>query len=51
MNASFKSMIGELTDSTNIAQGMALMPVIWSTGATLGSITSYPALGCDVDII
>jgi hypothetical protein len=31
-----KSMMGELTDSTNIAQGMALMPVVWSTGATVG---------------
>ncbi|KAJ7616315.1 MFS general substrate transporter [Mycena polygramma] len=33
-----KSMIGELTDSTNIAQGMALMPIVWSTGATVGPI-------------
>ncbi|KAJ6461113.1 MFS general substrate transporter [Mycena sanguinolenta] len=33
-----KSMMGEITDSTNIAQGMALMPVVWSTGATLGPI-------------
>ncbi|KZP16700.1 MFS general substrate transporter [Athelia psychrophila] len=33
-----KSMMGELTDSTNIAQGMALMPVVWSTGATVGPI-------------
>ncbi|KAF8888464.1 major facilitator superfamily domain-containing protein [Gymnopilus junonius] len=33
-----KSMMGELTDSTNIARGMALMPVVWSTGATIGPI-------------
>jgi MFS family permease len=33
-----KSMMGELTDSSNIAQGMALMPVVWSTGATVGPI-------------
>ncbi|KAK7052002.1 MFS general substrate transporter [Favolaschia claudopus] len=32
-----KSMMGELTDSTNIAQGMALMPVVWSSGATVGN--------------
>ncbi|KAH9838448.1 MFS general substrate transporter [Rhodofomes roseus] len=31
-----KSMMGELTDSTNMAQGFALMPVVWSAGATLG---------------
>lgn len=31
-----KSMMGELSDSTNIAQVMALMPVVWSTGATVG---------------
>jgi hypothetical protein len=29
-------MMGELSDSTNIAQVMALMPVVWSTGATVG---------------
>jgi hypothetical protein len=33
-----KSMMGDLTDSTNIAQGMALMPVVWSTGATVGYV-------------
>ncbi|KAF9815816.1 hypothetical protein IEO21_04328 [Rhodonia placenta] len=31
-----KSMMGELTDSTNMAQGFALMPVVWSAGATVG---------------
>ncbi|KAJ7597798.1 member of major facilitator superfamily multidrug-resistance, DHA1 sub-family [Mycena floridula] len=33
-----KSMMGELTDSTNIAQGMALLPVVWSTGAIIGPL-------------
>lgn len=33
-----KSMMGELTDSTNVAQGMALMPVVWSTGAVVGPL-------------
>ena len=37
-----KSMMGEITDSTNIAQGMALMPVVWSTGATLGYAGYFP---------
>ncbi|KAG8221011.1 major facilitator superfamily domain-containing protein [Butyriboletus roseoflavus] len=31
-----KSMIGELTDSTNIARGFALMPIGWCVGSTLG---------------
>ncbi|KAL6298395.1 MFS general substrate transporter [Sparassis latifolia] len=31
-----KSMMGELTDSTNMAQGFSLMPVVWSVGATVG---------------
>ncbi|OAX31596.1 MFS general substrate transporter [Rhizopogon vinicolor AM-OR11-026] len=31
-------MMGELTDSTNIAQGFALMPMAWSIGATLGPV-------------
>ncbi|KAG9313058.1 MFS general substrate transporter [Chiua virens] len=31
-----KSMIGELTDSTNIAQAFALMPIGWLVGSTLG---------------
>ncbi|KIJ65572.1 hypothetical protein HYDPIDRAFT_187328 [Hydnomerulius pinastri MD-312] len=31
-----KSMLGELTDSTNMAQGFALMPIVWSVGSTLG---------------
>ncbi|PFH51110.1 hypothetical protein AMATHDRAFT_59842 [Amanita thiersii Skay4041] len=32
------SMMVELTDSTNIAKGYALMPIAWSTGGTLGPI-------------
>jgi MFS family permease len=31
-----KSMMAELTDSTNIAQAFALMPVVFSIGATIG---------------
>ncbi|KAG2145321.1 MFS general substrate transporter [Suillus bovinus] len=31
-----KSMMGELTDSTNMAQGFALMPLAFSLGATIG---------------
>lgn len=30
----------ELTDSTNRAQGFALLPVVWSTGATIGQVLS-----------
>ncbi|RPD57953.1 MFS general substrate transporter [Lentinus tigrinus ALCF2SS1-7] len=33
-----KSMMGELTDSTNIAQGFASIPVAWATGATIGPL-------------
>ncbi|RDX43402.1 MFS general substrate transporter [Lentinus brumalis] len=33
-----KSMMGELTDSTNIAQGFAYIPVSWATGATIGPL-------------
>ncbi|EKM78054.1 hypothetical protein AGABI1DRAFT_114886 [Agaricus bisporus var. burnettii JB137-S8] len=42
-----KSMMAELTDSTNIAQAYAYMPIAWSTGGTLGPIIggslSHPA--------
>ena len=31
-----KSMLAEITDSTNIAQAYAFLPIAWSTGATLG---------------
>jgi len=33
-----KSMVAELTDSTNIAQAYAYMPIAWSSGGTLGPI-------------
>ncbi|TFK27818.1 MFS general substrate transporter [Coprinopsis marcescibilis] len=33
-----KSAMGELTDSTNRAEGFALMPVVWATGTTLGPL-------------
>ena len=31
-----KSMLAEITDSTNIAQAYAFLPIAWSTGATVG---------------
>ncbi|KAJ7039673.1 member of major facilitator superfamily multidrug-resistance, DHA1 sub-family [Mycena alexandri] len=33
-----KSIIAEMTDSTNIAQAYAVMPISWSTGVILGPI-------------
>ncbi|KIJ62919.1 hypothetical protein HYDPIDRAFT_93484 [Hydnomerulius pinastri MD-312] len=33
-----KSMMGELTDATNRAQGFAFHPIAWSTGVILGPI-------------
>ncbi|KAG6829997.1 hypothetical protein H0H92_002688 [Tricholoma furcatifolium] len=33
-----KSVMGDLTDSTNRAEGFSLMPVVWATGATLGPL-------------
>ncbi|KAF9499985.1 MFS general substrate transporter [Pleurotus eryngii] len=33
-----KSVMGELTTPANRAQGFALMPVVWSAGATLGPL-------------
>ncbi|KAF8556128.1 MFS general substrate transporter [Imleria badia] len=33
-----KSMLGELTDRTNMAQGFALLPIAWSVGMTLGPV-------------
>ncbi|TFK62044.1 MFS general substrate transporter [Pluteus cervinus] len=33
-----KSVMGELTDSSNRAEGFALMPVVWATGATFGPL-------------
>ncbi|KAF8639419.1 hypothetical protein AX17_001509 [Amanita inopinata Kibby_2008] len=31
-----KSMIGEMTDATNRAEGFALIPIVWAIGATAG---------------
>ncbi|EGN99358.1 hypothetical protein SERLA73DRAFT_108813 [Serpula lacrymans var. lacrymans S7.3] len=31
-----KSMMGELTDSTNMAQAFALIPIVWCAGAAFG---------------
>ncbi|KAK7044081.1 hypothetical protein VNI00_007797 [Paramarasmius palmivorus] len=48
-----KSIMAEITDSTNISQAYAYMPISWSTGAVLGPIIGgalsrpadqYPAL-------
>ncbi|KAJ8595484.1 MFS general substrate transporter [Rhizopogon salebrosus TDB-379] len=33
-----KTMVGELTDSTNMAQGFALIPIIWCIGAFIGPL-------------
>jgi hypothetical protein len=33
-----KSVMGELTDSSNRAEGFSFMPVVWATGATLGYV-------------
>ena len=33
-----KSMMAEVTDSTNIAQAYAYMPIAWSTGGTIGQV-------------
>jgi hypothetical protein len=33
-----KSVMGELTDTTNRAQGFSLMPVVWGFGATMGYV-------------
>ncbi|EIW83692.1 MFS transporter [Coniophora puteana RWD-64-598 SS2] len=35
-----KSMMGEMSDSTNMARAFSLMPIAWSTGGVLG-----PAIG------
>ncbi|TDL19281.1 member of major facilitator superfamily multidrug-resistance, DHA1 sub-family [Rickenella mellea] len=42
-----KSVMAELTDSTNVARAFAYSPIAWSTGATLGPLVggvfSHPA--------
>ncbi|KAF4596821.1 hypothetical protein EYR38_008212 [Pleurotus pulmonarius] len=37
-----KSVMGELTTPANRAEGFALMPVVWSAGATLGPYDRFP---------
>ena len=34
-----KSMMGELTDSTNRAQVSGLLPLVWAVGVTIGCVT------------
>ncbi len=33
-----KSIMGEMTDNTNVARAFAYQPIPWSTGATLGPL-------------
>ncbi|KAG2134352.1 MFS general substrate transporter [Suillus cothurnatus] len=33
-----KTVMGELTDSTNMAQGFALIPIVWSIGSFVGPL-------------
>lgn len=33
-----KSIMGEMTDETNIARAIAWFPLSWSTGATIGCV-------------
>jgi len=33
-----KSVMGELTDPTNRAEGFALLPITWGFGATMGCV-------------
>jgi hypothetical protein len=34
--AVMKTVMGELTDSTNMAQGFALFPIVWYAGSFVG---------------
>ena len=34
-----KTMMAELTDSTNRAQASALIPLVWGVGGTIGCVT------------
>lgn len=38
-----KSVMGELTDSSNRAEGFSLMPVVWGFGATIGYVKNFLA--------
>ena len=39
-----KSMLAEITDSTNIGQAYAFMPIAWSTGSALGCVALYQSI-------
>jgi MFS family permease len=39
-----KSMMGEITDETNVAQGFAFIPIVWSGGATIGYVSTRAKL-------
>ncbi|KAG1906449.1 MFS general substrate transporter [Suillus fuscotomentosus] len=39
-----KTMLGELTDSTNMAQAFSLIPIVWSLGNFLGQV-NCPLMG------
>ena len=43
-----KSILGEITDGTNAAQGFAFLPIVWSTGSTIGYVNplklEYPCI-------
>lgn len=45
-----KSMMGEITDSTNMAQGFAFLPVVWCIGMTLGCVEA-PRLSSLVHVL
>ncbi len=34
-----KSMMAELTDETNVARGFSMLPMTWSLGYAIGSVT------------
>ncbi|KAG1848757.1 major facilitator superfamily domain-containing protein [Suillus subalutaceus] len=46
-----KTMMGELTDSTNMAQVFALIPIVWSFGGFLGGSISARPGPCYDDIV
>jgi len=43
-----KSMLGEITDDTNIAKGVTFLPIVWSMGSTIGYVHS-PNWGIHVE--
>lgn len=40
-----KSVLGEITDDTNTAQGFAFLPIVWSVGSTIGHVQSSKLVG------